>query len=95
MSIHTIYRCDVCGKVVDASSDIAKVHVGIASTNYGSFGNTYSIHNHSLNAKDFCNECLIAYGIKRLQNTPLPATAPITIEDLIRLIVQEEVSNAS
>lgn len=89
MSQRVVYKCDRCNNEGDIK--VTTIAVGIRSTNYSyNYNNDFVLN--SRKEMDLCNKCLVDVGLLIGQkNEPKPDTeSKVTLEDLVRLIVNEE-----
>jgi hypothetical protein len=97
MSQIITYKCDSCGKESTDKDklDLAIVAIGVKRDYYGSFdAQTFSLLDNAKREKEMCKICRIKLGIlppgmkKEEVQTPVP-----TLEDMIREIIRDEISN--
>ena len=97
MSRKTIYRCDRCGDVsmTEGILNLEIVAVGVKREHYNSYQPGYTLIDHQLREKEMCKKCREELGI--YDPEPKKAEDPIrafpSLEEMVREIVREEISN--
>ena len=79
--IKTEYICDKCGVTVSQKRNLFKVAI--------------YVDDHATNwRRDWCRTCMAEIGeVQDMEGKFTAQDPPVTLEDLIREIVQEEISN--
>ena len=103
MTIETVRMCDGCHDELGTKAELWTVGVvvvlnanpqhpfpstfnrGIRATN-----NNRMLKDHWM---DLCEKCMTAKGLKPLAMSEEPAKEPVTLDDLLREIIQEEVQS--
>ena len=69
------------------------VAIGVKRVKYGSYETGYDLTDHQLREKDMCKKCREELGIYNPKPKPEVAQSYPSLEDIIREIVREEISN--
>ena len=88
----TTYKCDRCG-AEDTSNEIRLERVGV----FVGFHQVYKSYGKGLEQpleKDWCKACRLEVGFRIYSELEPTTETPITLEDLIRELIREEVRNA-
>ena len=90
MTIVTTYTCDKCGhSQEDAKSPRQMWSLEVAVKRMEN--KTYSAPFVNKGGITWCRECVIATGVVEPAKDEETPTSPLTLEDLIREIIQEEI----
>jgi hypothetical protein len=85
----TILTCDRCKKEVDGLNQVA---AGIRKENYSTYGGRATTINSPYMA-EWCQVCCEIVGLYNYDPPPTPEQTQITLEELIREIIREEIDN--
>lgn len=86
----TIYKCDRCG-AEDTSNEIKIERVGAFVGSYQTYKSYGKNNREQVLEKEWCQTCRTDVGFQ-LHYDPKPQTeSPITLEDLIRELIREEI----
>lgn len=84
----TIYKCDKCGNE-DTTNELKIDTVGVF---VGQYQISYSRANTSINLqKEWCLRCRIEAGLTVQKAPPIIEVKPITLEEMLREIIREEI----
>lgn len=89
--ITTTYTCDDCGHEQDTPEQMW--HIGVALRHHGTKNNSYEKPREE---ELWCRNCVEKLGLlptPKEQKSEEPAPEPMSLEDMIRDIIHEEVSS--
>ena len=92
MTIVTTYTCDKCGsKQTEPSNPRQMWRVAI---NFSDAGKpSYPMHRTLAHEKLWCRDCVVSAGLVP-PKVDEPTPEPLTLEEMIREIIQEEIGNS-
>jgi hypothetical protein len=94
MSTRTIYTCDRCKQEVPKGDNLKGFAIGEINHSHYSGSSSYVLPREKYHKIDLCTNCAVELGLSNPANagTVKPIDPPPGIEDLIRLIIQEEIA---